>query len=357
MLTVLQFIAGGVFIWLAAEWFTNRLVAAARTWRVTPMLLGILVVGAEPEELVASVVASWQGAPEIALGNAVGTNITVVALALGLGTLLTRVPVSRSSQRQTLATLAFTTVPLTLMLDGLLTRWEGLFLVITFIGYAWYVLGQEGIEWELEDDVSVKVQGKQVVVFEREELTGREKFTDTEETGEPGAELQGEKGTLTRPGKAPLLERFHQGGLLLAGLVLLSLGGELLVAGAVGISEAFNLNRTVVGVALVSLATSAEMIAMALVPLVKGHSELTLGGIVGSYAYNTLLTLGGAALAAPLAVEPVMKLVYLPAMVGVLFYLFLAMRKQRLDKFDSLVLLGVYLAFIVTTFFLTPYLL
>jgi len=216
VLTALQFTGGLALLIFGAEMFTDAAVDTARKLRVTTFLLALLAAGAEPEELLASVIASWRGMGELALSNALGTNICIVAFALALGAAIMPIQVNKSSIRHGIIALTASVFPLFFLANFKVTRIEGLLLVALYFVYVWYALTKERIDIELED-VSVReligetAERKEAAVSENiiEEREGREEFEEKEEEAAEGESLQ----------KSAVL--------VLAGIGIMGLGGEL----------------------------------------------------------------------------------------------------------------------------------
>ena len=302
-------VGAGLLLW-GVEIFTESAIDTARALRISTLAMGLLLAGAEPEELLTAAIAAGRDAPGIAIGDAVGTNVTIVGLALGLGALLAPIAVEPKALRHAWITLVASLPATLLLLRGGIGRLAGLLLIGLYAGYVWYVIRRERIPLETEEGT-------------------------LDELAEELAE----------PPEQPLWKSL---GLTLLGLAMMAGGGHFTVDGARAVAALAGLSETAIGLTLVALATSIEMVVLSIVPVLKGHPELTIGGIIGSYAYNLTLTLGVAALVAPLGVgdEPVgLPLAF---MLGLLLVLLLLMRRGRLARPAGLLLLGAYAAYVVT---------
>ncbi len=311
MLAIGQLVLGLALLLGGAELFTQQASRAARRLRITTLAVGLLFAGAEPEELFTAAIAAAKGAPGIALGDVVGTNVTIIALALGLAAMILPVKAERGSLRHGVLTL-LAALPATAFLAwGQVPRWAGAILVPLYFLYIGYIVLRERIPVEME-----------------------------------GLELDE---VLENPG-----HRLSQGGLLSVVLVVLALavmggGGNFTVDGARGLAQWLGVGEGVVGLTVVALATSAEMLFLAVVPTLRGHPELGIGGILGSYGYNATLTLGVAALVAPLAAANGTLLAGTVMMAGALVLLLPMLRRGWLTRPHGLVLVafyGVYLALV-----------
>jgi cation:H+ antiporter len=294
-----------------AELFTDAAIDAARALRITTVAMGLLLAGAEPEELLTAVFAAAKGADGIAIGDAVGTNVTILSLCLGLGAVLAPIAADRASLRHGVITLLVSLPAVGLLAYGSIGRVEGVLLVALYGLYVWYILKRERIPLELEEGST-------------EELAAK----------------------LKRQAKAPAWKSL---GLCLIGLVMMTAGGNFTVDSAQTIARLVGVSETVIGLTLVALATSAEMLVLSIVPVLKGHPELTLGGLIGSYAYNVTLTLGAAAAVSPLSVGDEPALLSLAFMVGLLVLMLLLLRRGQIARGGGLVLLVGYALFVVLT--------
>ncbi|KKM10568.1 hypothetical protein SY88_12925 [Clostridiales bacterium PH28_bin88] len=321
-LSVIGFVAGLVLLVRGADLFTDAVVDTAKKFRLSTLLLGLLVAGAEPEELLASAIAAGKGMSGIAVGNALGTNIAVIGLALALGAAIMPVVADKPSQRHGLIVLVFSLPPVVFLLNGSVTRWEGVLLALLFLVYVWYVVQREKIEIQLEEVTTTQLlAGK----------AGGEEEEDEDDDDD------------TRPAWKVV-------GVVVLGMALMAAGGELLVGGAGSIMRWLHLSETVVGLTFVSIATSAEMIVLSIVPISKGYSEITIGGIIGSYAYNVMLTLGVAAAIRPLAVSMDLLSIDLPVMLGFYALLLIFTYQGRLTRTHGVVLLASYLVYLIYNF-------
>ncbi|MEX1212464.1 MAG: calcium/sodium antiporter [Balneolaceae bacterium] len=301
--------------WVLLVWSANKFVTGAATlaerWRLSPLVIGMVVVGfgtSAPELLVSSI-ASWQGASGIALGNVVGSNILNITLILALAMLLSPLKVDTSLNRVQLPLLlGITVIVWGLGWDGTLSRLEaggGLLLFTIWVGRA--ILGSRT-------------------------------------SHDPAAE-----GIVT-PDHSPS----HPAWSTLLGLVVLLIGSRFLVWGAVDLARSAGLSELVIGLTLVGLGTSLPELASAIVSARRGQSELVLGNIVGSNLFNLLAVGSVAGLIRPLETSGDLLFRDLPVSLGVtlLLMLFAGGRAWRgeLQRWEGGVLLCVYLAYTLWLF-------
>lgn len=254
-----------LLVW-SADRFVTGAAATARRLGMSPLLIGMLIVGfgtSAPEMLVSALAAS-QGNAGIALGNAYGSNITNIALILGLTALINPIAVQSQVLRKELPLLtAVTGLAAWQLWDGVLTHPE-----------AYVLLGVFGVlmVWTIRQ--------------------GMRKKTDA-----LGTEMAQALKTETMPLQRALFW-------LAAGLVLLIASSRLLVWGAVEMARGFGVGDLVIGLTIVALGTSLPELASSVMAARKGEHEIALGNILGSNLFNTLAVVGIAGAIAPLQVGP-----------------------------------------------------
>src|SRR5579875_1584984 len=126
---------GTVLLIKGADWFVDGVGELARALGISALVLGVLLAGLEPEEMLTAAIASARGAPALAVGNVVGTNITIITAALGLSALIFPVMIDRSVRRQALIATLVSVIPIVLLFLGTVTRLAGVLLLIIFAGY------------------------------------------------------------------------------------------------------------------------------------------------------------------------------------------------------------------------------
>jgi cation:H+ antiporter len=313
LLAVMAVVTGAALLTAGAEAFAEHIGGAAGRLGVSVLALGILLAGAEPEEAVTAMLASAQGHSALAAGDAVGANLVILTVAMGVAALLTRLPVSRRVVEYAGAAAAAGVLAVLLLGDGALARGEGLLLVLTYaVGVVWV--------WRRE-----KVPP---VVGEVAELA---------EEGWAAA------GTQEKPSSAMLM--------VVLGLLGMVAGGYLAVRGAEGLVDALGWTESVVGLVVLALATSAEMIALVLAAHRRGVTEIALAGAVGSVAYNATVSLGLAAIVDPLLLERGSPVLTVGVATAALPLLLVAGRRTGfLPRPLGVVLVAAYLATITWLF-------
>ena len=307
-MAVLLLMAGAALLTAGAEAFAENVAPASARLGVSVLALGVLLAGAEPEEAITAALASGQGHPALAVGDAIGANLVILTLTLGLAALLTRLPVGRRALEYAVAAAVLGTITTLLLLNGVLGRLEGLLLI------ALYVVGV-------------------VVVWRREQQPP----------------LIGELAELSEAQRTPVKRDDRTTGRallrLLLGVLGMVVGGAFAVRGAEGLVDVFGAGESVVGLTVLALATSAEMVALVWAARRRGLSELVVAGAVGAVAYNATVTVGVASLVSPLAVGRSNVVVEVAALTSVLpLVLLLALRSGYLPRIVGALLVAAYVA-------------
>ncbi len=267
-LTSLQLILGLVLLIGSGEFLVRGSVGFARALGVSPLFIGLTLVGfgTSAPELVASLIAAFRGAPGIAIGNVVGSNIANVLLILGIAALIAPLPVQRQEfHRDAVALGAATLVALAAAIVGTLSRPAGALLVSLLVTYLYIAYRSE--------------------------------------RAAPNAEARRheDEARLVAPPKAGLLRPLLVAVVALAGVVL---GARLLVDASIAIAARFDVPETVIGLTVVAIGTSLPELAVSAIAAFRGQGAVAVGNVVGSNIYNVLGILGITALVHPLPVPP-----------------------------------------------------
>lgn len=240
------------------ELFVRGAVGLAHWLRIPPGIIGVTVAAfaTSSPELSVSVSAALAGRPQIALGDALGSNVVNIALILGLALAISGMQASRDSLRRDFpVAFAIPVVTAVLFLDGVLSRADGLVMLGLFC--AWLVAA--AMEARRQRSAVERVLGE---------------------------------------GRHWLVVLF-----CVIGLGLLVGAGILIVAGARGIAVAFGMDEFIIGATLVAVGTSAPELATAIIARLRGHDEIGLGTLLGSNIFNGLFIVAVAAVIHPIAVD------------------------------------------------------
>ena len=139
LLALVLLLIGTALLVVGADWFLDGARDLARTLGVSALVLGVLLAGLEPEEMLTAAIASARGAPTLAVGNVIGTNVTIVTAALGLSALIFPMVIDRGVRRQALIATLVSVLPIVLLFLGVVTQLEGVLLLVVFVGYTLFL--------------------------------------------------------------------------------------------------------------------------------------------------------------------------------------------------------------------------
>jgi len=310
-------ITGFIMLIWSADRFIIGAAATARNFDVPPLIIGLTIVGfgtSAPEMMVAGF-ASYNGSPAMAIGNALGSNITNITLVLGVAALITPLSVHSRIIKKELPILLFATLMvLALMRDTNLGRLDGFILLSSLCLLMWW------ITW-----TSMRNLPKDALTDEYiEELP--DKMTTS-----------------------------HALFWLVAGLILLTISSKILVWGAVNIAVEFGVSELIIGLTIIAIGTSLPELAASITGALKNEHDIAIGNVVGSNLFNTLGVLSIPALMKPGVLQEDilhrdMPIAFvLTIMLFVMAYGFRA--EGRINRLEGSILLGAFIAYQILLFF------
>lgn len=286
----------------------------ARRLGLSSLLIGltIVAVGTSTPELFVSIWSALRGASGISLGNVIGSNIANIGLILGLTGIVATVTVHRNLVRREVPILIFVTIFTTLlMLDGELSRLDGILLLMGFIGFngVFYWLSRRDVDDQADEN-----------------LAEEETEDDVSSLGQPAFQVVG-------------------------GIVLLLIGANLMVEGAANMARAVGVSETVIGLTMVAFGTSLPELATSMTAAVKKEADIAIGNIIGSNVANLLLVLGATTAIQPINISGASLTLLEPlVMIGFTVMLVPFVRNRVLATRESAMFLGAYLAFVIYSF-------
>jgi len=287
---------------LGGELFIRGAVGIAQAARLTAAMIGVTVAAfaTSSPELSVAVNSALTGTPEISLGDALGSNVVNVALVLALATVIAPIKSSTGSLRRDFP-VAVATAPVIALLawDGRLSRADGLVMLCVFA--VWLTL--------------VIAEGRRAR-------------------------------RASQPVKGAASRLVAASGLSVAGLLLLIAAGRLVVLGAQGIGDALGLAPFTVGAVMVSVGTSIPELATTVAAQVRGHSDISLGNILGSNIFNAFFIVSIAAVIRPITVN--WHAVAFGLGFGVVAVVLALPRRAVIGRRQGLMLLALYALYLVT---------
>jgi len=312
-LILLALVVGLIVLLWSAERFVASASGLAARLGMPPLLIGMIVVGfgTSAPEMTVSMLAAWQGTPGIALGNAYGSNITNIALILGVTALIRPITVQSDVVRRELPVLiGVSLLAAWQLLDGQISRLDaGILLSVFTVLLGWSIVQAR----RHPDDPLAR---------------------EVSESAEP-ARPAGGSGIFW----------------LVVSLLFLVASSRLLVWAAVELAQMIGLSDLVIGLTIVAIGTSLPELASSVVAARRGEHDLALGNIIGSNLFNTLIVIGLAALVRPLPVDPVVLTRDLPVMLGLTLALLILARgfrsAGRINRLEGGMLVTVFVIYTI----------
>jgi cation:H+ antiporter len=278
-LMILLLLGGFGALYFGAEWMVRGAVGMEHSLGLSPIVIGLTVVslGTSAPELVVAVLAALRGSGDLAVGNVLGSNLANIGLILGATALIhPLLVVERMVKREIPIMILLTLLLFPLMVDGELSRLDGLLLASFLAVYLAYVFHRGGkAPAPLISDYSQVVDVVQ-----------------------------------TRNGRAVL-----DLGLLVAGTLGLILGGKAIVESATFLAQALGIGELVIGLTVVAIGTSLPEFATSLMAALRRQTDIAVGNVIGSNIFNLAGVLGVAATVKPIDIAPGVLTVEFPALI------------------------------------------
>lgn len=312
LLAFVAVVVGLVLLIWSAEKFIDGAAATSRWLGLSPLLIGMLVIGfgTSAPEMMVSVLAAMQGNPGLAVGNAYGSNIANIGLVLGFVALIAPLAVHSSVIRKEMPLLvAVMLLTGYMLMDGWISRGEAVLLLAAlgiFITVS-IIRSRRDQADALTDEVTESLDSK----------------------------------PLSR-GKALMWT--------LVGLVLLVASSRLLVWGAVEIAVGFGVSDLIIGLTVVAVGTSLPELASSISALRRKEHDMVLGNVVGSNLFNSLAVVGLAGVITPIEagrevlVRDWSVMTFMTLMM-VLFAFSWRGRPRRINRLEGGVLFSLFVAY------------
>ena len=302
MFSVFLILLGIALLYIGGEFLVSNAIHLAQALGVSSMVIGLTVVAfaTSAPELAATLTAALEGSPDMAVGNAFGSNVANLGLILGTAALLFPMKAgSRFVRREVLFMVAITVAIYPVMWSGaLLSRLEGFGLLALLFAFL-YVLIRDPESQQAAEDLPEQTRSYALAILG-----------------------------------------------VIVGIALLTGGAKALVAGASDIARRFQISELVIGLTVLALGTSLPELAASVVAARKRESDLVLGNIVGSNIFNLLCILGVTAMVRPIPVAPdALGLNYLVMLGITLLVLGMLYVRKGLARPEGVVLLSVYLVY------------
>jgi len=308
---ILAVIAGLVVLVWSADRFVDGAAATAKHLGMPTLLIGMVIIGfgTSAPEMVVSALAAMQGNPGLALGNGFGSNITNIALILGLTAILAPITVQSRILKAELPVLMLATLVVgALLYDLEISRTDAwIMLGLFFVIMGWSIWrGMRQPKDALADDVAHELEEDSMPI-----------------------------------GRALVW--------LFIGLALLIASSRLLVWGAVDIASALGVSDLIIGLTIVAIGTSLPELASSIIAVRKNEHDLAIGNVIGSNLFNTLAVVGIAGAIQPLGVGSEVLYRDWTVMAGLTVSLFVlgygVLGRGRINRIEGALLVTAYAAY------------
>ncbi len=287
------------------ELLVSGAVRLARCLGMTPALIGLTIVafGTSTPELFVSLAAVLRNAPDVTVGNVVGSNIANVGLILGIAACLANLPVRFNAVRRDLAWMLSASLVL------IAFAWHGRFPRLGGAAFLMFIAGHTFFAYRR--------------VMRHRRL----------QPAEPGAQ--------------PPAARLLAAGRIVAGLLLLAAGSEGFIDGAVTLAHLFGVSELIIGLTLAAVGTSLPELAATVAAVRRRQHELLVGNVIGSNFFNLAMVLGAAALVRPFPLPADLLARDLPVMLLFSLVLWPILRHGGVvRRWHGLLLLTAYIAYL-----------
>lgn len=308
-LAIFFIVIGLALLTFGADRFVDGASAIASNLGIPPLLIGLTVVGfaTSAPELLVAVTAALNGNPELAIGNAIGSNIANIGLVLGATAIIMPFAVHSRVLTQEFPIMLFAMFgALLLIWDGVLDRADGVLLSIGLL-MVMALSTWLGMHAQHQDRLIAEIESHPI---ERKKTSTALLFT-------------------------------------VLGLAALLYGSDRLVVGAVTIATHFGVSDLIIGLTIVAIGTSLPELAASIVSAYKGEPEIALGNVIGSNMFNILGVVAAPALIAPFAVGPEVLERDIPIMFGlsIALYLVAFTGRSRINRYVGALMLTAFFSY------------
>ena len=300
-------LAGVALLYIGGEALVRGATSVGRRLGLSPMVIGLTIVsmGTSSPELAATLAGVLQGAPAVAFGNVVGSNISNLALVLGVTALIWPLQVAaRFIKRDAPLMILTSGLVYLLVRNGVIGRIEGLCLLAVMAMYLRSLFRRDSEASEIEAEFQE--------AFERPTLPPWVGFTA-----------------------------------IVLGVALLVFGARILIQGAVALATTLGISERVIGLTLVALGTSLPELASSIVAAIHKEGDVVIGNLIGSNLFNVLLILGLTATVTPIPVDTQSVWLDLHVMMGIsILSWFLLRSHSRVGRSEGMILILIYVAYV-----------
>jgi len=305
MMDFLWLILGLVILIFSGDYLVKGAVGIAEKFKISPLVIGMTVVsfGTSAPELFVSIKAAWDGSPDLAIGNVIGSNIANIALVLSITVLIFPIIVDRNSKIIDWPMMMFSSILFYVFsLDNVISPLEGVVMVgILLVFTILLIRNSRKLNLDLDEDIDGLPTNMWLTVL-----------------------------------------------YLVGGLVGLKFGADWFVEGAKGVAKSFGMTDKVIGVTIVAFGTSVPELVASGVAAYRRQTDISLGNLVGSNIFNILIVIGITSIIMPIQVAESVMNFDMYWMLGIALALYpLMFIGKKMGRIHGLILLSAYVTYIV----------
>ena len=309
LLAIAAVLCGLALLVYAADRFVFGASGLAYNFGISPLMVGLTIVafGTSAPEIFVSGAAAFQNNPNLAIGNAIGSNIANVGLVLGITALVVPMTVyANIIQQQFPIMFLVMFISLAIFFNDYLGRAEAIILIILLFLFIFYTVINERKQTPVIDESSIDI-------------------------GAP----------------KPIISVIW----LIVGLVLLIVSSKILVWGAVDIAKKLGVSDLIIGLTIIAIGTSLPEVATSITSALKGKPDLAMGNVVGSNIFNLLAVTGTAGIISPTVINSDVMGRDVPVMFAITILMVILATPWRdnhlLSRFSGGILLTGYISYLV----------
>lgn len=298
-MTIVLLIVGFVLLIKGADYFVDGSSGLAKIFKIPSVVVGLTIVamGTSLPEASVSITASLSGSNELSLSNVLGSNIFNLLMVIGISALVFCVTSDKDIIKRDLpVNLGLTALLLIMILNGVLSRVEGLILIVLMVSYI-LVLIKNAMKNRVEEENDEKLPVWKCLIF------------------------------------------------IVFGIAAVILGGNFVVDSSTKIATSLGMSENLVGLTIVAIGTSLPELVTSVVATKKGETGLALGNAVGSCIFNILFILGASALLSPLTAN-LENIIDIAILIGVsLFFVVICNLCKKLTRTHGILCVLIYVAY------------
>jgi cation:H+ antiporter len=302
---VFHLILGFVVLFISGKYLVVGGVQLAKYFKIPTLVIGLTVValGTSAPELLVSLKAAISGHPDISIGNVVGSNISNIALVLGITAIIFPIAITSKLIKSDWSVMMLTGVLFYILsINNILSRWEGVIFLILIVIFIIYSIRNGRRYYESTEDNSINIAWYWSLLI------------------------------------------------IIISSIGLVFGAEWLVKGATEIARDFNVSERVISVSIIAFGTSIPELATSVIAAIKKETDISIGNIIGSNIFNILAILGITSTVTPINVsQPIINFDMLWMLgISLLLLLLIIGKRKKLTRWGGVILLLSYISYIYT---------